>query len=67
MYLTAIKTPFGLFQLKRMSFGLRNATQAFQRFVNEVCRGLDFLFEDIDDILVAFKNENIHKEHIIAI
>ncbi|XP_033222559.1 uncharacterized protein LOC117176428 [Belonocnema kinseyi] len=32
---TAITTPFGLFELPYMSFGLRNAAQTCQRFVNE--------------------------------
>lgn len=63
-YLTAITTPFGLYEFNRMPFGLRNAAQTFQRFMNEVCRGLDFLFVYIDDILVASKNENEHKEHL---
>ena len=54
---TAITSPFGLFEFKRMPFGLRNAAQTFQRFINEVVNGLDFLFVYIDDILVASKNE----------
>lgn len=50
---TAITTPFGLFEFPYKSFGLRNAAQTFQRFINEVLRGLDFCYEYIDDILVA--------------
>lgn len=37
---TAIITPFGLFEFPVMTFGLRNAAQTFQRFINEVVRGL---------------------------
>ena len=33
---TAITTPFGLFEFVRMPFGLRNAAQTFQRFIDEV-------------------------------
>ncbi|UYV71403.1 hypothetical protein LAZ67_8003004, partial [Cordylochernes scorpioides] len=32
---TAITTPFGLFEFTRMNFGLKNASQTFQRFMDE--------------------------------
>jgi hypothetical protein len=32
---TAITTPFGLFEYPYMSFGLRNAAQTFQRFMDK--------------------------------
>ena len=32
---TAITTPFGLFEFDFMTFGLRNAAQTFQRFIDE--------------------------------
>ncbi|BHF74544.1 hypothetical protein SprV_0501763000 [Sparganum proliferum] len=50
---TAAITPFGLFEFLRMPFGLRNAAQSFQSFINEVLRGLSFTYVYIDDILVA--------------
>ncbi|ROT64269.1 putative integrase core domain protein [Penaeus vannamei] len=34
-----------------MPFGLRNAAQTFQRFINDVTRGLEGVFAYIDDIL----------------
>ncbi|KAA3674782.1 uncharacterized protein DEA37_0008251, partial [Paragonimus westermani] len=37
---TAITTPSGLFGFPRMPFGLRNAAQTVQRFMDEVLRGL---------------------------
>ncbi|GBO40449.1 Retrovirus-related Pol polyprotein from transposon opus [Araneus ventricosus] len=37
---TAICTPFGLFVSTRMQFGLCNASATFQRFIDEVTRGL---------------------------
>lgn len=40
---TAITTPFGLFEYVRMPFGLRNASQTFQRFIDEVLHGLNFV------------------------
>ncbi|CAK9811170.1 Transposon Tf2-6 polyprotein [Anthophora plagiata] len=47
-----------------MPFGLRNAAQTFQRFIDEVLRGLDFCYAYLDDILVASRNEAEHKEHV---
>jgi len=61
---TAIITPFGLYEFLRMPFGLKNAAQAFQRLMDTVCHGLDFAFIYIDDILVASKDVETHKEHL---
>jgi hypothetical protein len=41
---TAITTQFGIFEFPYMSFGLRNAAQTFQRFIDEVTRDLEFGF-----------------------
>lgn len=46
---TAIITPFGLVEYVRMPFGLRNAAQACQRFMDEVIRGLPFCYALTDD------------------
>lgn len=62
---TAIITPFGLFEFLRMSFGLRNSAQTFQRFMNNTALdGLDFLFCYLDDVIIASKDEQQHAEHI---
>lgn len=61
---TAITTPFGLFEFSRMPFGLRNAAQTFQRFMNQVCLGLDFVFVYIDDLLIASRNAVEHQTHL---
>ncbi|UYV71992.1 hypothetical protein LAZ67_9001493, partial [Cordylochernes scorpioides] len=61
---TAIITPFGLFEFNVMSFGLRNATATFQRFMHEVLRNLDFAFVYLDDILVASETEEEHYSHL---
>ncbi|UYV63697.1 hypothetical protein LAZ67_2005345 [Cordylochernes scorpioides] len=63
----AITTPFGLFEFTRMNFGLKNASQTFQRFMDEVTKGLDFVFVYIDDVLIASKNENDHIQHLHTI
>lgn len=78
---TAIITPFGLFEFPRMSFGLRNAAQTFQRFMNNTVLndinvknengkseiGTDFLFCYLDDILIASDSEISHKRHLTAL
>ncbi|CAK9832763.1 Transposon Ty3-I Gag-Pol polyprotein [Anthophora retusa] len=61
---TAITTPFGLYEFPRMPFGLRNAAQTFQRFMDEVLRSLDCAYAYLDDILVASANEEEHREHL---
>ena len=61
---TAISTPFGLFEFLRMPFGLRNAAQTFQRFIDEVLRGLDFVYAYIDDLLIASDSEDEHIRHL---
>lgn len=74
---TAITTPFGLYEFPRMTFGLRNAAQTFQRFMdNTVLRGIEntgentehgyesTLFCYIDDVIIASKNDVTHREHL---
>ena len=50
---TATITPFGLFENSVMTFGLCNAGQTFQCYVNQALGELEFAFVYIDDILVA--------------
>ena len=64
---TAIITPFGLFEFCRMPFGLRNAAQTFQRFMDDICRELDFVFVYLDDILVASRSHEEHLQHLRAL
>ena len=61
---TAVITPFGLFEFVRMPFGLRNAAQTFQRFIDQVLRGLPFSYAYLDDILVASKDMEEHLTHL---
>ena len=61
---TAVATPFGLFEFLRMPFGLRNAAQTFQRFIDQVCQGLDNTYTYLDDILIASATAEEHEEHL---
>ena len=57
---TAVITPFGLFEFLRTPFGLKNAAQTFQRLMDTVCNGLDFVFVYLDDILVSSTSAEQH-------
>lgn len=61
---TAVATPFGLFEFPFMPFGLRNAAQTFQRFMDEVVRGLKFCYVYIDDILIFSKTPEEHAANL---
>lgn len=61
---SAIITPFGLYEFPHMTFGLRNACQTFQRFVDEMTRGLDFVYPYVDDFLCFSRNEEEHEDHL---
>uniref|UniRef100_A0A1X7UDL1 Reverse transcriptase domain-containing protein n=1 Tax=Amphimedon queenslandica TaxID=400682 RepID=A0A1X7UDL1_AMPQE len=61
---TAITMPFGLFVFICMPFGLRNAAQTFQQFIDEVLRVLQFVYAHIDDVLIASSSEAEHKQHL---
>ena len=45
-------------------FRIRNAAQTYQRFVDEITRGLDFVYAYIDDFLIASDDESQHREHL---
>ena len=61
---TAVSTPFGLFEFIQMPFGLRNAAQTFQRFMDHLFRGLDFCYVYVDDLLIASKSLEDHILHL---
>jgi hypothetical protein len=59
---TAITTPFGLFENKRMTFGLRNAGPSFQRHVDRAIRDCQAALAC--DIVICSRN---HEEHVIHV
>jgi hypothetical protein len=61
---TAVITPFGLFQFKRMPFGLRNASSSFQRMMDRVLAGLPFTYCYLDDLRIASPDLETHKQHL---
>ncbi len=63
----AITTPFGLFEFLGMPFGLRNAVQTFQRFIDQVLRGLPFCYGYVDDLLITSSSQAEHLQHLQAV
>ena len=61
---TAIITPFGLWEFRRLPFGLRNAGQAFQRMMDRILAGLDYAFVYLDDVLIASRTHEEHQQHL---
>ena len=61
---TAVTTPFGLFNFTRTPLVLRNSGQTFQRFIDHVTCGLDFVFVYLDDLLVTSPDHKTHKKHL---
>ena len=61
---TAVITPFGLYEFLRMQFGLKNAAQSFQRMMEQILRGLDYVFIYLDDVLVASADMAQHESHL---
>jgi len=64
---TAITTPFGLFEFTRMTFGMRNAGNTFQRLMDRVLAGHNNSFAYLDDILVFSNTEDEHRGHLQAV
>ena len=60
---TAVTTSFGAFEFLTMPFGLRNAASTFQRFMDELVRDLDFVYNYID-IFVASASPEEHVTHL---
>ncbi|XP_043262477.1 uncharacterized protein LOC122403181 [Colletes gigas] len=60
---TAVITPFGLFEYLAMPFGLRNAGQTFQWYMNRALGDLEFAFVYVDDILIASASREEHIAH----
>ena len=50
-----------------MPFGLRNAGQTFQRFMNTVFQGLDMVFNFVNGVLIASDDITTHLKNIEAV
>ena len=64
---TAFWTPMGLFQFKKMPFGLSTAPATFQRLMDTVLRGLPFARAFMDDCCVYSITFEDHMSHLQVI
>ena len=53
-----------MIEFMRMSFGLRNAAQTFQRFIDQVLRGFGFVYAYIDGLLINSHSAEEHEVHL---
>jgi hypothetical protein len=60
----ATATPFGLWKILFMAFGLRNAAQALQRLKDNILMGLDYVFSFLNDDRVFSKSREQHWTHL---
>ena len=63
---TAFTCQLGLFQYRRMLFGLTSAPTTFQRLMSQLFSGKEwaFVFVYLDDILIASESISEHVEHV---
>ena len=69
IYKTTFQTEYGLYEFVVVPFSLTNAPATFMCLMNSVLRPyLDkFFIVFIDDILVYYKNEEEHAEHLASL
>ena len=59
----AVITPFGFYEFLRTLFGLKNAVQSFQRLMDSVHQGLEFVLVYLDNIHVASQDRAEQRAH----
>ena len=64
---TAFACYRGLYQFCRMPFGLTNTPAMFQRLMDKLFNGWNFVFIYLDDILIASRNFEEHISHVTEV
>jgi hypothetical protein len=66
-YITAFCTHLGIFQYKRLNFGINTAAEIFQKSIEQVIAGIDGVLNTSDDIIVFGKTKVEHDENLNAV
>ncbi|CAF1038215.1 unnamed protein product, partial [Brachionus calyciflorus] len=66
-YITAFCTHMGIFQYKRLNFGINAASEIFQLTIEQVLSGLKGTMNIHDDIIVYGSNKAEHDERLEAV
>ena len=66
-YITALITPKGLYQWKRVPFGLCSESSCFQKIIREITPGLDGITNLLDDIVVIGYGNADHDGKVDAV
>ncbi|CAF1080712.1 unnamed protein product, partial [Brachionus calyciflorus] len=63
-YITAFCTHLGIFQYKRLNFGINAASEIFQKIVEQVLSGIDGVLNFSDDIIVFGSSKTEHDQRL---
>ena len=66
-YLTAFVTHDGVFQYKRVPYGLSSAPSAFQKIMSCILEGLDGVLCMLDDVVIHARDQFTHDQRLDAV
>lgn len=62
--LCTFNTPFGRYSFTRLPFGIKSASEVYQRKISEIVQGIDGCEAIIDDILIWGRNMQEHDQRL---
>ena len=65
--LLTFQTPFGRFKFNRLAFGVKSASEVFQRKVGEIIEGLEGCKNNQDDIIIWGSSKVEHDKRLKAV
>ncbi|XP_030840818.1 uncharacterized protein K02A2.6-like [Strongylocentrotus purpuratus] len=66
-HLTAFNTHIGMFQYRRMPYGLNSAPSAFQKIVSSVLAGIEGTLNLLDDVVVFGEDKAQHDQRLAEV